>query len=108
MKGDMSLTVIMAIIFFFIILAIFISVFFSPIRATGEGVEPTRDFWFYCIFWRERGYAGTTVVVDGETIYMDPLCANQLGTILMPPESNDPEGLWEKCRDRCKFKQPGG
>jgi hypothetical protein len=108
MKGDISLGVIAAIIFLFIILGLIVLVFLTPIWETGETIEPTRDFWFYCIFWRERSYAGTSVVVDGEEIDMGPLCANQVGTILMPPESSDPQGLWEKCRDRCRFSQTGG
>jgi hypothetical protein len=112
MRG-MEFKLLLAIILFFVFLVLIMAIFIPPAMSTEEQITPTRDFYYYCIFWSERGYAGTTFTVSGEIINMNKLCSQHLGILCfdengcMPEESNDPDGLWEKCRSDCRLRRPG-
>ncbi len=115
MKGGLITKILLALTIFLVLGFLLISGFIEPLFATGGDVEGIKDFRWYCMFWAEDGYQGTTTEIEGQTVYMHEYCSKELGLncLMLPPDGhggcmppNDNDEKWEKCRDACRGKKP--
>ncbi|NIO45142.1 MAG: hypothetical protein GTN36_06365 [Candidatus Aenigmarchaeota archaeon] len=115
MKGGMITKILLALTIFLVLAFLLISGFIEPLLATGREVEGIKDFRWYCMFWAEDGYQGTTAEIEGQDIYMHEHCSKELGLncLALGPDlvhggcmpQNDEDEKWEKCRDACRGKK---
>jgi len=106
MKGDESSFNILLVIIIIVLIFLILWYFLDQIQKTGEGVTEEKDFRWYCVFWSQTGYRGTTVEIGAEVVDMAPICEKALGVSGMPSEPDDP--YWERCRDACRLRETDG
>ncbi len=79
-----------------ILVIIVVMYFILPVKGTGEKMPTMRDFYYYCAFWSQDYYKGTTArLPGGGEVDMRPYCKIAIGHDLTTPED------WENCRKKC-------
>ena len=104
----MHWTIILAIIFFVVLLVVMFTVFISPIQGQGSGYFNQTEFRRYCAWWATTDYEGTsTDYKDENGIMREQDMTNYCTQALnLPPTASMTAEDWDKCKSMCKVSYP--